>query len=86
MTVSDVTAARHFPRPAPARLLLIGLYCTAAVTGAVLGDWPQWLLAPVLLGAAAHRAALTRRRTGALRRPARRHRPAGTPAGDGSRP
>lgn len=86
MAVSDLTGARQRPRPSAARLLLIGLYCTAAVTGVVLGSWPHWLLAPVLLTAAGCRAVLLRHRAGGARGSGRGQGAPGTPTGEGSRP
>ncbi|MEW2290895.1 hypothetical protein [Streptomyces sp. NPDC047841] len=86
MAVSDLTAARRRTRPSAARLLLIGLYCTAAVTGVVLGSWPHWLLAPVLLTAAGCRAVLPRHRAGRACGPGRAQGAPGTPSGEGSRP
>ncbi|MEV8066556.1 hypothetical protein AB0P32_10480 [Streptomyces sp. NPDC085995] len=59
MAVSALTAARR-SRPSLSRVLLVCLYATAAVTGLVLGGWPQRLIAVVLLAAAGRRTALLR--------------------------
>ncbi|MEV6808424.1 hypothetical protein ACH4L5_36095 [Streptomyces sp. NPDC017405] len=85
MAVPSSAAARHRSRPAPARLLLHGLYCAAAVTALALGAWPQWLIVAALFTAAACRAAVSRPRAGALRRPHGADRAPGEPVGDRSR-
>ncbi|MFF8594807.1 hypothetical protein ACF061_25815 [Streptomyces sp. NPDC015220] len=82
MAVPAPAAARNRARPSPARVLLLCLHLTAAATLLVLGDWPQRLIAPVLLAAVGYRTALSRRpaRAGPGRR---QDRP---PSSDRSRP